>query len=125
MTNRRTARTGELPMRRTSVRDPFDTDGPPELCVWKIAPRTFCFATRVPAYSRKLAARSDTRRVEVTGVNFYYRTYAMRGNWRKVKRIVARYTLRTGDRISGAALRQDAPEIARSIKTAGREGSAQ
>jgi len=100
------------------VKDPFFTYGPPELCVWKAAAGTFWLATRVPEYSRKLAARSDTRRVEVIGVNFYYRTYAMRGNWRKVKRIIDRYILRTGDRISGAALRQDASEITGSIRTA-------
>jgi hypothetical protein len=100
------------------VRDPFFTYGPPELCCWKVASGTFWFTTRLPEYSRKLAARSDTRCVEVTGVNFYYRTYAMRGSWRKVKRIVDRYLLRTGDHISGAVLGQDAPRITENIRTA-------
>src|SRR5215470_436762 len=72
---------------------PFYTYGPTELCVWKVAPGTFWFQTTNPRYSRKLDQRRDTRRVAVTGVNHYRRTYEMRGNWRKVKGIVNRYLM--------------------------------
>jgi hypothetical protein len=77
--------------------DAFYTYGPPELCVWKVAPGTFWFQTTDPQYSRRLDQRQDTRRVEVTGVNHYRRTYEVRGTWRKVKRIADRYVMPTSD----------------------------
>ena len=75
--------------------DPLYTYGPPELCVWKIAPGIFWFQTTEPQYSRKLDQRQDGRRVGLTGVNHYRRTYEMRGSWLKVKRIVDRYLMPT------------------------------
>ena len=81
--------------------DPSYTYGAPELCVWKVAPDTFWFQTTDPRYSRKLDQRQDTRRVAKTGVNHYRRTYEMPGNWRKVKGIVNRYLMPTGDTFSG------------------------
>jgi hypothetical protein len=104
--------------------DPFYTYGPPELCCWKVAPATFWFQTTDPRYSRKLNQRQDTRRVAVTGVNHYRRTYEMRGNWRKVKGIVNRYRMRTSDTFSGAVLRQGALEIAPRVKIAVRQKDA-
>jgi hypothetical protein len=98
--------------------DPFYTYGPPELCVWKVASGTFWFQTTDPRYSRKLDQRQGTRRVAVTGVNHYRRTYEMRGNWRKVRGIVDRYLMRTGDTFSGAVVRQGASEIAPRVRTA-------
>ena len=80
--------------------DPCYTYGPQELCAWKVAPGTFWFQTTDPRYSRKLDQRQDTRRVGVTGVNHYRRTYEMRGNWRKVKGIVRRYVMATNDMFS-------------------------
>jgi hypothetical protein len=85
---------------RGSAREVNMTYGPPELCVWKVAPGTFWFQTTDPEYSRKLDQRQDTRRVEVTGVNHYRRTYEMRGTWRKVKGIVNRYVMPTSDAFS-------------------------
>ncbi len=99
--------------------DALYTYGPPELCAWKVAPGTFWFQTTDPQYSRKLDQRQDTRRVAVTGVNHYRRTYEMRGTWRKVRRIVNRYLMPTGDRFSGAGLRQGVPELAPRVRTAG------
>jgi hypothetical protein len=104
--------------------DPSYTYGPPELCAWKVAPGTFWFQTTDPRYSRKLDQRQDTRRVAVTGVNHYRRTYEMRGNWRKVKGIVSRYLMRTSDTFSGAVLRKGALKIAPRVKTAGRHKDA-
>jgi len=97
---------------------PFYTYGPPELCVWKVEPGTFWFQTTDPRYSRKLDQRQDARRVAVTGVNHYRRTYEMRGNWRKVKGLVNRYLMRTGDTFSSHILAASASETAGSINTA-------
>jgi hypothetical protein len=80
--------------------DPFYMYGPPELCVWKVAPGTFWFQTADPEYSRKLDQRQDARPVEVTGVNHYRRTYEMRGTWLKVKGIVDRYLMPTSNAFS-------------------------
>jgi hypothetical protein len=99
--------------------DPSYTYGSQELCAWKVAPGTFWFQTTDPRYSRKLDQRQDTRRVAVTGVDHYRRTYEMRGTWRKVRRIVNRYLMPTGDRFSGAGLRQGVPELAPRVRTAG------
>jgi hypothetical protein len=98
--------------------DPFYSYGPPELCVWKVAPGTFWFQTTDPRYSRKLDQRQNTRRVAVTGVNHYRRTYEMLGNWRKVKGIVNRYLMLTSDTFSGAESRQGALKIRPRVKTA-------
>jgi hypothetical protein len=99
--------------------DPFYTYGPPELCVWKVAPSTFWLQTTDPRYSRKLDQRQDARRVAITGINHYRRTYEMRGTWRKVKGIVNRYLMRTSSTFSGHVLRQGAPKIAPRVRTAG------
>jgi hypothetical protein len=99
--------------------DPCYTYGPQELCAWKVAPSTFWFQTTDPRYSRKLGQRQDTRRVAVTGVDHYRRTYEMPGNWRKVKGIVNRYLMRTGDTFLGAGLGQGASELAPRVRTAG------
>ena len=104
--------------------DPFYTYGPPELCVWKVAPATFWFQTTDPRYSRKLDQRQDTRRVAVTGVNHYRRTYEMRGNWRKVKGVVNRYVMRASNTFSGAELNQGALEIRPRVRTAANRKSA-
>jgi hypothetical protein len=94
------------------------TYGPPELCVWKVAPGTFWFQTTDPRYSRKLDKKKDTPRVAITGVNQYRRTYEMRGNWRKVKGIVTRYLMRTGNTVFSAELRQGASKLAPRVRTA-------
>jgi hypothetical protein len=98
--------------------DAFYTYGPPELCVWKVAPRTFWFQTTDPRYSRKLDQRQDTRRVVVTGVDHYRRTYEMRGTWRKVRRIVNRYLMPTGDTFSGTLKPASASEARPRVRTA-------
>jgi len=85
---------------RGSAREVNVTYGPPELCVWKVAPGTFWFQTTDPEYSRKLDQRQDTRRVEVTGVNHYRRTYEIQGTWRMVEGIVRRYLMATNSAFS-------------------------
>src|SRR5262245_16529210 len=99
--------------------DPFYTYGPPELCVWKVAPGTFWFQTTDPQHARRLDKRKDTRRIGITGVNHYRRTYEMRGNWRKIKRIVDRYIMSAGDTFFGAEPGQDASKIVPRVRTAG------
>jgi hypothetical protein len=98
--------------------DPFYTYDPAELCVWKVAPGTFWLQTTDSRYSRKLDQRKDTRRVAVSGVNHYRRSYEMRGNWRKVKSIVNRYLMRTGDTFFGVKSRQNMLEIAPRVRRA-------
>ena len=98
--------------------DALHTYGPPELCVWKVAPGTFWFQTTDPRYSRKLDQRQDTRRVAVTGVNHYRRTYEMRGTWLKVRGIVKRYLVLTGNRVFSAGSRQSASEFTPRVRTA-------
>jgi hypothetical protein len=95
------------------------TYGPPELCAWKVAPGTFWLQTTNPRYSRKLDQRQDTRRVGVTGINHYRRTYEMRGNWRKVKGIVRRYVMATNDMFSLRIRAATASEITPRVRTAG------
>ena len=98
--------------------DSSHTYGPPALCVWKVGSGTFWFQTTDPQYARKLDKREDTRRIGVTGINHYRRTYAMRGNWRKVKRIVDRYIMSASDTFSGGESRQGPAEIAPRVRTA-------
>jgi len=99
--------------------DLFHTYGPPELCVWKIAPSTFWFQTLDRRYSRKLDQRQDTCRIGITGVNHYRRTYEMPGNWRKVKGIVRRYVMATNDMFSSRISAATASKIAPRVRTAG------
>jgi len=98
--------------------DPLYTYGPPELCVWKVGPGTFWFQTTDPQYSRKLDQRQDTRRVAITGVNHYRRTYEMPGNWRKVKGIVNRYLMLTSNTFPGRKSRQGALKSRPRVRTA-------
>jgi hypothetical protein len=53
-----------------------------------------------PQFSRKLEKREDTRRVEISGVNHFRRTFELRGTWRKVRRIIDRYLVSAGDQFS-------------------------
>jgi hypothetical protein len=99
--------------------DPSYTYGPRELCAWKVAPSTFWFQTTDPRYLRKLDQRQDTRRVAVTGVNQYRRTYEMRGTWRKVKGIVRRYVMATNDMFSSRIPAASASNVAPRVRTAG------
>jgi hypothetical protein len=98
--------------------DALYTYGPLELCVWKVAPGTFWFQTTDPRFSRKLDQRQDTCRVAITGVNHYRRTYEMRGTWRKVRGIVNRYVVRTGNTVLSAELRQGASKIIPRVRRA-------
>jgi hypothetical protein len=98
--------------------DPCYTYGPPELCVWKVAPGIFWFQTTNPQHARRLDKRKDARRIAITGVNQYRRTYEMRGNWRKVKRIVERYIMSASDTFSGVESRQGALKIRPRVRTA-------
>ena len=104
--------------------DPCYTYGPQELCAWKVAPGTFWFQTTDPRYSRKLDQRQDTRRVAITGVDHYRRTYEMPGTWRKVKGIVNRYLMPTGDTVFGAGLHQGVPKLAPRVRTAAKRKEA-
>ena len=70
---------------RRSPRDVNATYGPPELCAWEVEPGVFWIQTTEPEFSRKLEKRHDMRRVEVSGVNHFRRTFETRGRWRKIR----------------------------------------
>ena len=86
---------------RRSPRNVNATYGPPELCAWEVEPRVFWIQTTEPEFSRKLEKRHDMRRVEVSGVNHFRRTFETRGRWRKIRRLIDRFLVSTGDQFSG------------------------
>jgi hypothetical protein len=95
------------------------TYGPPELCAWQVVPGVFWIQTTDPQFSRKLEKCEDARRVEVTGVNFFRRTFEVCGTWRKVRRIIDRYLVSAGDQFSGHLWPQAASKSRASITSAG------
>jgi hypothetical protein len=97
------------------------TYGPPELGAWRVAPGVFWIQTTDPRFSRKLEKRDDTRRVEVTGVNHFRRTFELPGTWRKIRRIIDRYVsdeVTAGDRFSPGLGLQNASRMRGSINIA-------
>ena len=101
------------------ARDVSATYGPPELCAWSVAPGVFWIQTTEPQFSRKLEKRQDVRRVEISGVNHFHRTFELRGTWRKIRRIIDRYLVSAGDQFSRDFGPQVASKTAGSINTAG------
>ena len=95
------------------------TYGPPELCAWPVAQGVFWIQTTEPQFSRKLEKRQDVRRVEISGVNHFRRTFELRGTWRKIRRIIDRYLVSAGDQFSLDFRPQVASKTTGSIKTAG------
>jgi hypothetical protein len=100
-------------------RSQSDTFGPPELCAWKVEAGVFWIQTTEPQFSRKLEKREDARRVEISGVNHFRRTFELRGTWRKIRRIIDRYLVSAGDQFSLDFRPQVASKTAGSINTAG------
>ena len=103
---------------RRSPRDVNATYGPPELCAWEVEPGVFWIQTTEPEFSRKLEKRHDMRRVEVSGVNHFRRTFETRGRWRKIKRIINRFLVSAGGQFSGHLCPKAASKIGRSTKVA-------
>ena len=103
---------------RTSLRDVNKSYGPPELCAWQVDPSVFWIQTTDPQFSRKLEKREDTRRVELTGVDHFRRTFELPGTWRKIRRIIDRYLVSAGDQFLPDLSAPIASEIAPSISTA-------
>src|SRR6266487_6418163 len=108
-----------LPSSRKKTRSSAHTYGPPQLCAWQVVPGVFWIQTTEPQFSRKLEKRQDARRVEISGVNHFRRTFELRGTWRKVRRIIDRYLVSAGDQFSPDFGPQVALKSAGSIKTAG------
>jgi len=97
-------RASKLPDAAKVRRLPRDVDatyGPPELCAWEVEPGVFWIQTTEPEFSRKLEKREDMRRVEMSGVNHFHRTFETRGRWRKIQRIIDRFLVSTGGHFSG------------------------
>ena len=86
---------------RASKLDVNEGYGQPKLCGWQVYPGVFWIQTTDPRFSRKLEKRNDTRRVEVTGVDHFRRTFELRGTWRKISRIIDRYLVSAGDQFLG------------------------
>jgi hypothetical protein len=104
------------------VSDFFKTYGPPELCGWQVEKLgkddgIFWLQTTNKAFARKLSKRQDTKGVAIHGWNHFRQTYEMRGSWRKVKRLIDRYILSTGDCIPAQNTAQDASNLAGRVMT--------
>ena len=93
----RVSKLTDKPKLRTPSRDVNASYGPPELCAWQVGPSVFWIQTTDPQFSRKLEKRKDTRRVEMSGINHFRRTFELRGTWRKIRRIIDRYLVSVGD----------------------------
>jgi hypothetical protein len=104
---------------RPNARDVNATYGPPKLCAWPVGQGVFWIQTTEPQFSRKLEKRQDVRRVEISGVNHFRRTFELRGTWRKIRRIIDRYLVSAGDQFSRDFRPQVASKTAGSINTAG------
>jgi hypothetical protein len=96
-----------------------ETYGPPELCAWQIAPGVFWIQTTEPRFSRKLEKRRDARRVEISGVNHFRRTFEIHGSRRKIQRIIDRFLMSARDHFSGDFRPQRASKKRGSITIAG------
>jgi hypothetical protein len=96
-----------------------NTYGTHELCAWRVAPSRFWFQTTRSNFARRLAKRSDARRVEVSGLNHYRRTFEIRGTRRKVERIIRRYLASTPDQFSAHAAAGKRLKIVPRVRTAG------
>jgi hypothetical protein len=106
---------------RTLLAEPREingTYGPPALCAWRVLPGVFWVQTTVPQFSRNLEKRQDTRRVGITGINHYRRTFGLRGTWRKIRRIIDRYLVSAGDQFSRDCRSLAAPKQRGSNNTA-------
>jgi hypothetical protein len=105
---------------RASASDVNWTYGPPELCAWRVEPGVFWIQTTEPIFSRRLVKRSDARRIGITGINHFRRTFEVRGTWRKAQRIIDRYLVSASDQFSRRIWPQGASQQRRSIKAAAR-----
>jgi hypothetical protein len=97
-----------------------NTYGTKELCAWRVAPSRFWLQTTRSSFARKLAKRRDARRVEVSGLNHYRRTFEIRGARRKVERIINRYLASAPDQFSAAGVAQDCSKALPRIRDSGR-----
>jgi hypothetical protein len=98
---------------------PVNAYGTHELCAWRVGHGQFWFQTTRSNFARKLAKRSDTRRVEVSGLNHYRQTFEIRGTRRKVERIIRRYLASTPDQFSALVVAQGCSKTVSRVKTAG------
>ena len=106
--------------------DAVNAYGTHELCAWRVAPSRFWFQTTRSNFARKLAKRSDARRVEVSGLNHYRQTFEIRGTRRKVERIIRRYLASAGDQFSADVAVEKRFKIVPRVRIAGTaEGSAE
>jgi hypothetical protein len=111
-----------LKSNRKSLRDevsPAGAYGTHQLCAWKVGPGQFWFQTTRSDLARKLARRRDTRRVEVSGLNHFRRTFKIWGTRRKVRRIIKRFLMVTPDQFSARVAAEKPSKIIPRVGTAG------
>jgi hypothetical protein len=101
ITSKLKRREGSSRLSKRAPRNDGETCGRPELCAWQIELGVFWIQTTEAQFSRKLEKRDDARRVEISGVNHYRRTYEIRGSRRKIKRIIDRFLMSASDQFSG------------------------
>jgi len=100
---------------RRSPRDVNATYGSAELCGWEVEPGVFWIQTTEPKFSRKLEKPQDMRRVEMTGVDHFRRTFETRGRWRKIHRIIDRFLVSAGGHFSWRFRPQDGSKKSGSV----------
>jgi hypothetical protein len=98
---------------------PVNAYGTHELCAWQVGPGQFWFQTTRSDLARKLARRRDTRRVEVSGLNHFRRTFKIWGTRRKVRRIIKRFLMVTLDQFSARVAAEKPSKIIPRVGTAG------
>jgi len=99
--------------------DAVNAYGTHELCAWQVAPGQFWFQTTRSDLARKLARRRDTRRLEVSGINHFRRTFEIWGTRRKVRRIIKRFLTVTPDQFSAHVAAEKPSKIIPRVGTAG------
>jgi hypothetical protein len=106
----------QLPSDERSPRHVNAAYGPPELCAWQVEPCVFWIQTTEPQFSRKLETRKDMRRVEMTGVTHFRRTFETRGRLRKLRRLIDRFLVSAGGHFSANLRPQNASKNQRSVR---------
>jgi hypothetical protein len=96
-----------------------DTFGTSELCTWRVGPNCCRFQTRLPAFARKLAKRSNSQLVAWSVNAGFLRLFQERMSPRRARNLVERYLKAANSAFSDQEQAASAPETTGSIKTAG------
>ena len=89
MTPLQAAREGRS--RGETMKDPFETFGPPELCTWRYGTGVCSFQTTSPQFARKLSQRGNARLVAWSVNKEYLRVFQEAIEPWRARRLVSRY----------------------------------